>query len=225
MRHPEQGANLDKHDNVLVTRLDVTDESSIRSAVEHGLDRFGCIDVLVNNAGFGAYGPLEAISMEQVRREFDTNVIGLLATTKAVLPHMRKAKSGIILNMNSMGGKLTFPLVSLYCGSKFAVEGLSEVLQFELKPIGVRIKIIEPDVIRTDFAGRSLVFANDEHLTGYQPLVKSVQAARARTAAAPTVFGPFRRRRRRLGGSKRWNPNLALSGRTVCRRKHRGQGA
>jgi NAD(P)-dependent dehydrogenase (short-subunit alcohol dehydrogenase family) len=131
---------------------------------QRGLARFGAIDALVNNAGYGAYGPLEAFSMDGIRRQFDTNVIGLLATTKAVLPHMRAAKSGTIVNISSIGGKMTFPLGTLYHGSKFAVEGLSEALHYELEPLGVRVKIVEPGMIKTDFGGRSFDFQNDESL-------------------------------------------------------------
>ena len=176
MRSPETESELTRLDNVLVTQLDVTDESTIESAVEHGLTEFGTIDALINNAGYGAYGPLEAFPMENIRRQFETNVIGLLATTKAVLPHMRNNKSGVIVNISSIGGKMTFPLGSLYHGTKFAVEGLSESLHFELAPIGIRVKIIEPGMINTDFGGRSFDFTNDESLTEYQHTVQKLFA-------------------------------------------------
>ncbi len=171
MRSPEKETELTDLDNVLVTRLDVTDSASIESAVSETLDRFGKIDVLLNNAGYGAYGPLEAFPMENIRRQFDTNVIGLLEVTKAVLPHMRAQKSGTIVNVSSIGGKMTFPLGTLYHGTKFAVEGLSEALHFELEPIGIKVKIVEPGAIATDFAGRSFDLANDENLAEYQDLV------------------------------------------------------
>ncbi len=144
MRKPEAEEGLSALDNVLVTRLDVTDEGSIKAAVDAGLERFGKIDALLNNAGYGAYGPLEAFPLESVRRQFDTNVIGLLATIQAVLPHMRAAKAGVIVNVSSIGGKITFPMGTLYHGSKFAVEGLSEALHYELEPIGIKTKIVEP---------------------------------------------------------------------------------
>ena len=105
MRSPEKEEELKNLDNVLVTRLDVTDAESIQAAVEKGIKRFGLIDVLLNNAGFGAYGPLEATPNDKIKRQFDTNVIGLLETTKAVLPHFRANKSGIVINISSMGGK------------------------------------------------------------------------------------------------------------------------
>ncbi|MBT3013556.1 MAG: SDR family oxidoreductase [Candidatus Thiodiazotropha sp. (ex Lucina aurantia)] len=177
MRTPEKETELNRLDNVLVTRLDVTDSDSIKSAVTKGIERFGQIDVLLNNAGYGAYGPLEAFPMENIRRQFDTNVIGLLETTKAVLPHMRKQKSGTIVNVSSIGGKMTFPLGTLYHGTKFAVEGLSEALHFELEPLDIKVKIVEPGAIATDFGGRSFDFINDESLAEYQDTVNTLMSA------------------------------------------------
>lgn len=174
MRSPDKEEELSALDNVLVIRLDVTDETSIQAAVDAGLERFGAIDALVNNAGYGAFGPVEAFPMEGIKRQFDTNVIGLLATTKAVVPHMRKAKSGVIVNISSIGGRMTFPLGSLYHGTKFAVEGITEALTFEMEPAGIRMKIVEPGAIKTDFGGRSFDFQNDESLAEYQNVVAKV---------------------------------------------------
>jgi NADP-dependent 3-hydroxy acid dehydrogenase YdfG len=184
MRSPDKETELKALDNVLVTALDVTDDPSITAAVAEGLDRFGAIDALINNAGYGAYGPLEAFSMDRIRRQFDTNVIGLLATTKKVLPHMRAARSGTIVNISSIGGKMTFPLGTLYHGSKFAVEGLSEALHYELEPLGVRVKIVEPGMIKTDFGGRSFDFQNDGSLVDYQDLVGKVSAGLAASSSS-----------------------------------------
>ncbi|MEQ8656578.1 MAG: SDR family oxidoreductase [Hyphomicrobiales bacterium] len=177
MRSPDKETELNALDNVLVIRLDVTDEASIGAAITAGLERFGAIDALVNNAGYGAYGPLEAFSMDGIRRQFDTNVMGLLATTKMVLPHMRAAMSGTIVNISSIGGKMTFPLGALYHGTKFAVEGISEALHYELNAIGVRMKIVEPGMIKTDFGGRSFDFQNDESLEEYQSIVAALMAS------------------------------------------------
>jgi NADP-dependent 3-hydroxy acid dehydrogenase YdfG len=174
MRKPEEEKELTALENVLVTRLDVTDVNSITMAVALGIEKFGKIDVLLNNAGYGAYGPLEATPLEKIERQFGTNVIGLLNTTKAVLPHFRENKSGVIINISSIGGKITFPLGTLYHGTKFAVEGLSEALHYEMKTIGVRVKIVEPGMVMTDFGGRSFDFSNNESLTEYQKLVQDV---------------------------------------------------
>lgn len=177
MRTPDQESELTQLSRTLVTRLDVQDARSIQSAVSAGIAKFGHIDVLVNNAGYGAYGPLEATPIEKIRRQFDVNVLGLLATTQAILPHLRANRTGTIINVSSIGGRMAFPLGSLYHGTKFAVEGLSEALQYELGPLGIRVKLVEPGGIKTDFGGRSLDFSNDPTLTEYQPLVQSLLGA------------------------------------------------
>lgn len=178
MRKPdEDGKELSELENVEVSRLDVTDSESIKSAVAGAIERFGKIDALVNNAGYGLVGPVEAIPMETIAKQFNTNVIGLIETTKAVLPHFRANKDGTIVNVSSVGGKMTFPLVSLYHGTKFAVEGVSESMAYEMSAIGVKVKIVEPGAIATDFSGRSMEFINDEGLEEYQGLVASVNNA------------------------------------------------
>jgi NAD(P)-dependent dehydrogenase (short-subunit alcohol dehydrogenase family) len=186
MRNRDDGSEFFGTANVLVTALDVTKPETISAAVAGGLDRFGRIDVLLNNAGYGAYGPLEAFSMARIERQFDTNVIGLLAVTKAVLPHFRAQRSGTIVNISSIGGQMTFPLGTLYHGTKFAVEGLSEALHYELDPLGVKVKIIEPGMINTDFGGRSFEFAMDENLPEYAPTVAAMQTAMGTCSASPS---------------------------------------
>ena len=185
MRNPDDGADLADLDNVHVTRLDVTDSDSITHAVDEAIDQFGTIDVLLNNAGYGAYGPLEAFSMDRIRRQFDTNVIGLLEVTKNVLPQMRQQRTGTIINISSIGGQTTFPLGTLYHGTKFAVEGLSEALHYELEPLGIRVRIIEPGIIRTDFGGRSFDFAIDETLTDYANAPAAMQSVFANLISTP----------------------------------------
>lgn len=190
MRSPEKETELGKLDRVLVTRLDVLDAASIDAAIAAGIERFGSLDVLLNNAGYGAGGPLEATPMANVKRQFDVNVIGLIETIKAVLPHFREKQSGTIVNISSVGGRITMPLFSLYHGTKWAVEGLSESLTFELAPLGIRVKVVEPGAIKTDFGTRSLDFNNDESLTQYQPTVESVMGTMMPmmdNAAEPTL--------------------------------------
>lgn len=177
MRNPENEKELSTFSNVLVTRLDVLDLASIQDAIHKGIQQFGQIDVLLNNAGYGAYGPLEAFPRENIVRQFNTNVIGLLDVTRSILPHFRESRKGIIINVSSMGGKMTFPLGSLYHGTKFAVEGISEALRYEVEQFGGRVKIIEPGAIATDFAGRSFDFNNDESLTAYQQIVSKILSA------------------------------------------------
>lgn len=154
--------------NVLVTQLDVTDKDSIQAAVAAATRQFGQIDVLVNNAGFGTLGALEAASDEVIRQQFEVNVFGLIEVTKAVLPGMRARKTGIIINISSVGGRLTFPFSTLYHATKFAVEGLTESLQYELNPLGIRLKLVEPGGYKTDFAGRSMNYYGAGGLNGYQ---------------------------------------------------------
>lgn len=177
MRTPENETELNTLPDVLVTKLDVLDLHSIDNAVKEGIRKFGKIDVLVNNAGYGAYGPLESFSREKIVRQFNTNVIGLLDVTKALLPHFREHKNGVIINISSIGGKMAFPLGSLYHGTKFAVEGISESLSYEVAEFNGKVKIVEPGAIATDFSSRSLDFTNDESLTEYQPIVGKVMAA------------------------------------------------
>ena len=184
MRTPDKETELSDLENVLVTRLDVQDPESIAQAVELGVKTFGHIDVLLNNAGYGAFGVLEATPMEKIRRQFDVNVIGLLATTKALVPHFRVNGSGTIINVSSIGGKVTFPLGSLYHGTKFAVEGLSEAMSFEMECIGVKVKLIEPGVIKTDFTSRSFDFSNNEALEEYQSIVGKFSGQTERGAAS-----------------------------------------
>ncbi len=164
-------------------------EGSIETAVAESIERFGSIDALVNNAGYGAFGPLEATSHEKIVRQFETNVIGLLDTTEAVIPHFRRQRHGTIINVSSIGGRLTFPLGTLYHGSKWAVEQLSEALSFEMQAIGVRVKVVEPGVVNTDFGGRSFDYSSDEALEEYKGIVDALENAMSSsgTSSEPVV--------------------------------------
>jgi NAD(P)-dependent dehydrogenase (short-subunit alcohol dehydrogenase family) len=177
MRNPENETELKQFPNALVTKLDVLDLESIQKAFSEGIQKFGGIDVLLNNAGYGAYGPLESFSRDKILQQFNTNVIGLIDVTKTVLPHFRQNKKGIIINISSIGGKITFPLGSLYHGTKFAVEGISESLNYEVEQFGGQVKIVEPGMIATDFAGRSFDFSNDESMPEYQNIVGALMTA------------------------------------------------
>ena len=136
-------------------QLDVTDEAEIKSATEKMLEYFGTIDVLVNNAGIGYFGAIEESEDTEVRRMFEINVFGLANMTKAVLPIMRRQKSGHIVNIASIGGLVGFPGVGFYNATKFAVDGLSESLSKEVAPLGIKVTIVAPSGFRTDWAGRS----------------------------------------------------------------------
>lgn len=170
MRSPEKETELNKLENVQLERLDVLDLKSIDQAIKNGISRFGKIDAIVNNAGYGAYGPLESFPRENIIKQFNTNVIGLMDVTKAIIPHFRANKDGVIVNISSIGGQMTFALGSLYHGTKFAVEGISESLHYEMNEIGVKVKIIEPGFIATDFGGRSFDFQAGD-IAEYQPII------------------------------------------------------
>jgi NAD(P)-dependent dehydrogenase (short-subunit alcohol dehydrogenase family) len=157
MRNPEKRKTL-LHEKGLpdLIHLDVTDGSSIQSALSYTVDKYQKIDVLVNNAGYAVYGPFEASTPEQVKKQFETNIFGLMEMTRAVLPIFRAQQEGLIVNVTSMGGRIGFPLYSIYNSTKWAVEGFSEALQYELRSHNIRVKTIEPGVIKTDFYDRSL---------------------------------------------------------------------
>lgn len=145
------------HPRLLAVALDVTDEQQAHEAAKAAVARFGRIDVLLNNAGFGLLGAVEEASAAEVEAVYRTNVFGLLAVTCAVLPHMRRQRSGRILNISSIGGYASGPGFGVYCSTKFAVEGLSEALAAELAPIGIHVTAIAPGYFRTDFLdGESL---------------------------------------------------------------------
>lgn len=160
MRSPEKETELNQLDNVLVTKLDVQDFNSIHQAINAGIERFGKIDTLVNNAGLGMYGIFELATREQIREQFDVNVFGVMDTMQAILPHFRENKGGTIINISSQGGRITFPTISLYHASKFAIEGFSESVSFELAPLNIIVKLIEPGNVDTGFSGSAPTTAN-----------------------------------------------------------------
>jgi NAD(P)-dependent dehydrogenase (short-subunit alcohol dehydrogenase family) len=156
MRTPGAETELTGRDNILVTRLDVQQPSTIAEAIGAGINRFGKIDALVNNAGFGLFGLFEATSREKIQEQFDVNVFGVMEVTRSILPHFRENKGGLILNVGSGAGVFALPMISLYCASKFALEGFSESLSYELASQNIIVKIIEPGgVVSTNFGKRS----------------------------------------------------------------------
>ncbi len=177
MRKPEIESELTQIKNIRLYQLDVTDQDSINEAAAQILSDYETVDVVLNNAGYGLSGPFEAASVEQIRQQFDTNVFGLMEVTRAFLPHFRANKAGMFLNVTSIGGRITYPLVSLYHSSKWAVEGFSESLAYELRELGIQVKLIEPGGVVTDFGGRSMAFAMPSELPEYMPMVQKVMAA------------------------------------------------
>ncbi len=169
--HFEQGAG-----QVQAFALDVTDVASARKAVAQAQERFGHIDVLINNAGYGLFGPFETATPEMIERQFATNVLGVFAVTRAVLPGMRAQGSGVIINVASLSGLVAMPLYSLSAASKFAVVGFSESLSHELAPLGIRVKVFAPGAVNTDFSGRSLARTWEGDGGPYAVSIAKVQA-------------------------------------------------
>jgi len=194
MRDPSKEKEL-AGPNVLVLALDVTDEASIAAAVKQGVARFGRIDVLVNNAGYGQYGLFEAMTPAQVQAQFDVNVFGVMNVTRAVLPHFRENKGGTIVNISSGAGIYTLPIMSVYCASKFAVEGFSESLAYELASQNISVKIVEPHggVTETDFNARaardnaSPESEGEPHLSDYDTFLTRTREAYAAMRAARSI--------------------------------------
>lgn len=153
MRTPKNETELTKLENVEVIALDVQKPETIQNAIEKGIQRFGKIDAIVNNAGFAVFGVFELSSEEQVSKIFDTNVYGPMRVLRAILPHFRIQRCGTVINISSQGGRITFPTCSIYHATKFALEGLTEALAYELIPFNIKTKIIEPGSTATKFVG------------------------------------------------------------------------
>ena len=157
--------------------LDVTNFDAVPPAVAQAEREIGPIDILVNNAGYGHEGILEESSLDDMRRQFDANVFGAVAMIKAVLPGMRARRAGRIVNVTSMGGFITMPGITYYCGSKFALEGISEALGKEVRPFGIHVTALAPGQFRTDWAGRSMVRA-ERSIADYDAVMDPIRAAR-----------------------------------------------
>ncbi|HJH21682.1 MAG TPA: SDR family NAD(P)-dependent oxidoreductase [Pseudomonas lactis] len=162
---------LGDHPNLLAVRLDVTSEEEAHQAVAQGIKRFGQIDVVVNNAGFGVLGAVEETSAKETERLFATNVFGVLNVTRAVLPHLRRQRRGHVINISSVGGYQAFVGWGVYCSTKFAVEGISEALHQELAPLGIRVTVVEPGFFRTDFLDEQSLIKTELELSDYDDTV------------------------------------------------------
>lgn len=171
MRSPEKETELNTLENVLVTKLDVLDTASIKAGIEAGIKHFGKIDVVVNNAGYGTFGVFENATSEQIRRQFDVNVFGLMDVTQTILPHFRENKNGLFINLSSMGGRITLPMMSLYHATKFAVEGFSESLFHELHSLNIQVKLIEPGGVDTNFGKTSMDYIANK-INDYEPFIQ-----------------------------------------------------
>ncbi len=163
---------------VLPLRMDVTDEAQVKQCAEQAVAHFGRIDVLINNAGYGIVGAVEETPESELRALMETNFFGAVSVTRALLPQFRAQKSGAIVNISSMGGQLAFPGFGAYAASKFALEGISEALAQELRPLGIKVLIVEPGQFRTDLAGNAM--RHMAEIAGYSESVGPIrQFARA----------------------------------------------
>jgi NAD(P)-dependent dehydrogenase (short-subunit alcohol dehydrogenase family) len=167
-RNPKTVTNrFGAHPNMLAVALDVTNEAQAHEAAKAAVERFGRIDVLVNNAGYGLLGAVEEASAEEIEALYRTNVFGLLAVTRAVLPHMRRQRSGRILNLSSVGGIAGFQGWGVYSSTKYAVEGLTATLAIELAPLGIHVTAVEPGFFRTDFLDATSLVTSPTKIADY----------------------------------------------------------
>ena len=168
---------LDPLPGLETIELDVTDPAAIKQAVDDAWQRTGQVDILVNNAGYGVLGAIEEVPDEDIRHVFETNVFGLMAVTRAALPHLRKQRSGHILNLSSVGGLIGIAGYGFYNSTKFAVEGFSEALSYELAPLGIHVTIVEPGPYRTDFLEGSSLKTSASNIPDYEPSVGATRKA------------------------------------------------
>ena len=181
MRNLQKGSDLksiaeDEKLPLHFAQLDVTDENSVKKAIQTVYDEAGRIDILVNNAGYGLTGAFEDLSLDEIKTQYETNVFGLIRTTQSVLPIMRKQRSGLIVNISSGAGRFGFPTGSAYVSTKFAVEGLTESMSYELEPFGIKVILIEPGVIKTNFFNSSVLAKKSQDPNSpYATLMKGME--------------------------------------------------
>ena len=176
-RNPQNETDFSMFPSVKLFRLDVTNLESIKNVFSKAQQEFRKIDVVVNNAGYGVDGAFEAMSDEIIEKQFNTNVFGLMRVTREAIKHMRPNGGGTIIQISSMGGKITFPLYSIYHATKFAVEGFTESLHYELSQFNIKMKLIEPGPIVTDFYGRSRQFVKPVDTNQYDGFIQKFNDA------------------------------------------------
>ncbi|VVQ36837.1 oxidoreductase [Pseudomonas fluorescens] len=209
---------LGEQPNLLAVRLDVTREDEAHQAVAEGIKRFGSIDVLINNAGFGVLGAVEETSASETERLFATNVFGLLNVTRAVLPHMRAQRSGRVINISSIGGYQAYMGWGVYGSTKFAVEGITEALHQELAPLGIQATVVEPGFFRTDFLDEQSLIKTALVLPDYAETVGKMRAfAEAANHAQPGDPLKFAEAMLALVNAPNPPQRLALGSDTVAR--------
>jgi short-subunit dehydrogenase len=186
MRNTKSAVDFKQYADIQIFKLDVNDPEEIKGIVDLILKSYGGIDVLFNNAGYALAGAFEATSDADVRKQFETNVFGVMNMTRAVLPHFRQKNSGLILNTTSSGGIFTFPLYSIYNSTKFAVEGFMEALQYELKPFNISVKNLEPGSVKSDFT-ENISFVSSPEYADYSATVQRNMIDSYKDAPTPDV--------------------------------------
>lgn len=173
MREPEKESELNEFANIVVTKLDITNEKTIADTISTAINHFGKIDVLLNNAAYGQFGLFEALTSQQIEEQFKVNVFGTMNVTRAILPHFRQNNAGMIVNLSSAAGRIGMPLVSMYAASKFAIEGFFESLYYELLSQNIQVKLIEPGGVLTTFHKTAEEkYALNESLTDYNSFIQ-----------------------------------------------------
>ena len=186
MRNTEKAGSLKDHPNIAIYELDVTKTSSIEKARDAVINDFGKIDIVVNNAGFGCYGAFEPTTELEIDRQIAVNIKGVMMVTKVFLSHFRKNKSGLFINISSIAGLASYPLASMYISSKWAVEGFTEAICYELLPLGIRVKLVEPGGFRTNFQLEGISWSHDETMPEYiNPTNANIERRKKRQAALP----------------------------------------
>jgi len=178
MRNIQNTGELANHPNIKIYELDVTNTSSIEKAKAAVINDFGKIDVVVNNAGFGCYGAFEPTTESEIDRQIAVNIKGVMMVTKIFLSHFRKNKSGLFINISSIAGLVTFPLASMYVCSKWAVEGFTESICYELRPLGIQVKLVEPGGFKTNFQLKGISWSHDEKMPEYVEATNAIIEAR-----------------------------------------------
>lgn len=215
MRNPRDAKPWMDDPRILILPVDVTNYASLEAAVSHTIDAFGKIDVVFANAGYGLNGPLEGATEEQMHRQFDVNVLGVARTIKATAPHMRQRGNGIIIVTSSIGGLIGMPAAPFYISSKHAVEGLIESARFELHPFGIRLKLVEPGGIKTDFSVRSAAWTSHpdyiDVIKGNREMAVSLlESAPDPSGVAKVVYAAANDKSERLRYSAKPGPYLML---------------
>ncbi len=186
MRNIEKAGSLATNPNISIYSLDVTDTQSIETAKEAILNDFGKIDVIVNNAGFGCYGAFEPTTESEIDRQIAVNIKGVMMVTKVFLSHFRKNRAGLFINISSIAGLVSYPLASMYVCSKWAVEGFSEAISYELRPLNIRVKLVEPGGFKTNFQLEGISWSHDETMPEYHDITqKTIESRNQRQPDLP----------------------------------------